>query len=659
MAIQKMIFLRIVGSVEDMHEVLKCAVMNEKMHFDFEHAEIYDNSYIIHEFESFMAGPPDYTPEDVDEVEALCTGMEKELSILCDQLHYIPRIDQSVFSARHYSIHNARADLDDLNSRLLPQIQDINEKQGSAQRYGQLKQKMIHIKSQNLDFGHLKELNYFDYEIGSLSRESRQKLRQNYENISSVVLNIGRIKDPAEDIQIIIFPKQLKEETSRLLQSLSWEPLDIPDRFQGTVSEILAKLEVEIQKLSEKIKGLTDTLAEEMKELTREIDKIHTSIQLEKRIIRLEREIDFGETAFVMNAWIKRNDREEVRKSFESMSDRLIVEEKNANEIERQVIVPTYIKTNFFTKPFESIVRLYGIPSYNELDPTPFFAVSFCLMFGIMFGDLGQGLIYVVMGALLSKKSATASQVLTRLGACSMLFGLVYGSLFGLEKEEISWMPSLIGRPLDPENIPVILMAGVTIGVIFLTISYGMGIINAFLRKDIGVGIFSNTGISGYVFYISLILLMVSAGGIITVPKSPLYIGLFLSMLTMMLKTPLNNFLKGRKPLLSESTGSYLTESFFEALETVLTTLSNAISFVRIGAFALNHAGLFLAFWALSEMMPNSVLKFTMLVLGNLLILSLEGLVVFIQGLRLEYDEMFSKYFQGEGIDFMPVTIYN
>jgi len=128
-------------------------------------------------------------------------------------------------------------------------------------------------------------------------------------------------------------------------------------------------------------------------------------------------------------------------------------------------------------------------------------------------------------------------------------------------------------------------------------------------------------------------------------------------LLTMFLKTPLDNILLRRKPLLNESVGAYFTESFFEAFETVLTALSNAISFVRIGAFALNHAGLFLAFWALSEMMPNFILKLTMLILGNLLILTLEGLVVLIQGLRLEYDEMFSKYFQGEGVDFRPVRI--
>jgi V/A-type H+-transporting ATPase subunit I len=162
---------------------------------------------------------------------------------LFDFLNYVPQIEKSDFFSGKYSIHNARADLDELNNLLLPQIRSVNEKKLAANMYEQLKRKISHINSKNLDFGRLGKLNYFDYEIGSLSRESRQKLRQNYENISSVVLNIGRIKDPEEDIQIIIFPKQLKEETSKLLRSLNWEPLNIPDGLHGTVSGILEKTE--------------------------------------------------------------------------------------------------------------------------------------------------------------------------------------------------------------------------------------------------------------------------------------------------------------------------------------------------------------------------------------------------------------------------------
>ncbi len=125
----------------------------------------------------------------------------------------------------------------------------------------------------------------------------------------------------------------------------------------------------------------------------------------------------------------------------------------------------------------------------------------------------------------------------------------------------------------------------------------------------------------------------------------------------MILKEPITNLILKKKPLIYGSVGSYFTESIFEGVETILNALSNAISFIRVGAFALNHAGLFLAFLVMSEMTTNVILKIIILFLGNVLILTLEGLVVFIQGLRLQYYEMFSKYFNGDGIEYNPIKL--
>jgi V/A-type H+-transporting ATPase subunit I len=151
----------------------------------------------------------------------------------------------------------------------------------------------------------------------------------------------------------------------------------------------------------------------------------------------------------------------------------------------------------------------------------------------------------------------------------------------------------------------------------------------------------------------------VAITGIIGLPIAVLLSTLVLSLIVMLIKEPLANLVLDNRPLIRGDISSYLTESIFEGVETVLGTLSNAISFIRVGAFAINHAGLFLAFLVMSELTTNTVLKIIILILGNLLILSLEGLIVFIQGLRLQYYEMFSKYFQGGGVPFNPVKINN
>jgi V/A-type H+-transporting ATPase subunit I len=354
---------------------------------------------------------------------------------------------------------------------------------------------------------------------------------------------------------------------------------------------------------------------------------------------------------------VTETDKISVEESIGTVTNKFVITEKKANEMGGQVKPPTKLKNNWFTKPFELIVKMYGMPSYNEIDPTPFLAITFCLMFGIMFGDIGQGFVYFMAGLIIHKKMESAGSLVMRLGGSSIVFGFVYGSFFGLEQTEIPWLPSLIGRPLDPKNIPMILISGVVIGVVFLTISFIYGIINALRRGDVEEGLFGKNGLFGYLFFISLVFTGVAITGVINLPVIVPIIVLLLSLVIIILKEPVANLVLNKKPLIYGGVGSYFTESIFEGVETVLNALSNAISFIRVGAFALNHAGLFLAFLVMSEMTTNIVLKIIILFLGNVLILTLEGLVVFIQGLRLQYYEMFSKYFQGDGIEYDTIKL--
>lgn len=332
MAIQKMIFFKIVGSIEDMHQVLQRLILSEKLHFDVEHADVYDNSYIVHEFESVMAGPSDYMPENIDSTEVRCEQMEKDVEELCHGLGFLAQIDKSEFLRGNYSIQNAKEDLDKLSSMLLPQIRKISEKKVMEMQYREFKAEMDCINPSSLDIGKLSTLNYFDYEMGSLSKESRFKLRQNYENISSVVMKIGRIKESDENIQLIVFPKQFRDESLKLLKSLNWTKLEIPDRLSGTVRDMIEKSNEIIQHLSEEINTLTKTLYADLEVTKNLLDKIYTSVKLEKKILSLEKDIDFGESTFVLNAWVKKDDREEVRSILSSVSDKLVVEEKTQKQ---------------------------------------------------------------------------------------------------------------------------------------------------------------------------------------------------------------------------------------------------------------------------------------------------------------------------------------
>jgi V/A-type H+-transporting ATPase subunit I len=414
-----------------------------------------------------------------------------------------------------------------------------------------------------------------------------------------------------------------------------------------------------IKELEDEIGELSKVLTDKRDEVRQLLNKIYTTVSLERKIAGLIKEVYFGESTFVINAWIRDSDKAVVNKALQPLMQRIMIEEKKAEEMEKQVTPPTQLKNNKFVKPFEAIIRLYGVPSYYEIDPTPFLAITYCLMFGIMFGDIGQGLVYFIAGCILQKKRRSLGQILQRLGGSSIIFGFVYGSLFGLEQEQLPWLPSLIGKPLDPKNIPSILIAGVVFGVVVMSVSFILGVINSVRIGNLEMGIFGKNGLAGYIFYMSLIGTAVAVTGVIRIPLIIPILTLVLSLLVMIMKEPLTSLVTKKRPLVHGTFGNYMTESIFEGVETILGTLSNAISFIRVGAFALNHAGLFLAFMVMSELMPNIALKILVLVLGNILILSLEGLVVFIQGLRLQYYEMFGKYFQGEGTVFKPIKISN
>ncbi len=211
-------------------------------------------------------------------------------------------------------------------------------------------------------------------------------------------------------------------------------------------------------------------------------------------------------------------------------------------------------------------------------------------------------------------------------------------------------------RPI--ENINTVLMSSIIIGLVLLLISFGYSIFNKLKIKDIKEGVFGRNGMAGLLLYTSLL-------GIVYGNFQPEFAG-YSSVLTplavisvafIVFREPLANYLTGHRPLHHESLSEYYVESGFDILETFLSMLSNSISFIRVGAFALNHVGLFIAFHTMASIIGTLAGDISMFIIGNLIVIFLEGLIVFIQGLRLVYYELFSKYYTGEGIPFEPATV--
>ncbi len=657
MAIEKMKLLNLVGSLDEEHDILQEIVLCEKVHLNSGQSAAYDSHYMMHEYETMLPAGKKIKQDNAVEDEIRChrviSSIEKMIVDLRIPLHVTKE------DIRSYTFEQAINDIEALEQRIGPHIDAINDKHRQIETLETLNGYLRCIY-EKINFTELNDLNYFKYQIGMLSRDNRLHIKKNYENISAIICEVGKIEASNEDIYIIFYLNELEEETENLLKSLNWHKLETGTELQGGVNDSLRENEAKIDILNKQIQRLEQDIFENKQRMILQINKIYTRMKLELKIIELSGQVSRGNNVFVLTAWIKARDYRKLEEKIADVTDKYVMMAKTPSQLGSKVIPPTVLRNNWFFRPFELIVKLYGLPSYCEIDPTPFLAITFCLMFGIMFGDIGQGFIYFLAGIALTKKIKPAAGILTRLGISSMIFGVIYGSVFGLEHiDGIKDIALVHGGPLNKANIMPVLIVGVAFGIGVLTISFFIGIINALRKKDVEQAFFGKNGIAGYLFFLGLIFTILC---VVNVMPIPVYVPIFMMVLmlaVMIFKEPLSRFMIGERPLIHGDKTSYYIESGFEGIETILSTLSNAISFIRVGAFALNHAGLFMAFAVMAELVSSDVLKVLILVLGNVLILTLEGLVVFIQGLRLQYYEMFSKYFRGDGIAYIPLKIEN
>ncbi len=657
MAIEKMKLLSLVGALDEEYAILQELVLCEKVHLNLSHSEAYDNNYLMHQYESMLSSNGSVKEENYVELESRYYNILSNLENMATDLELpIHLIKEDI---KTYTRQQAIEDFDKMYQSIGPNIEAISEKREQMKTLETLNQNFSCI-DKKINFTELNHLNYFKYQVGMLSRDNRIHIKRNQENISALIFEIGEIEASREDIYIIFYLKEFEEETEKLLKSLNWIRLELRTDLEGEVISCRKENEGKIEILKKQIERLEKNIFENRGELVLLLNKIYTRMKLELKIIELKKQVFRGNNVFVLSAWIRAKDYRRLDERIGDVTDKYVMMAKKPNELGQDITPPTKLKNNWFFRPFELIVQLYGLPTYHEIDPTPFLAITFCLMFGIMFGDVGQGFIYFLAGFLISKKVEVAGGILKRLGATSMIFGFIYGSVFGLEDLPfISDIALVQGGPLHKPNIMPILIVGVAFGVAVLTVSFLMGIINALKRRDLEQAFFGKNGIAGYLFFIGLISVALCLVKVIPIPIYVPVLVMLLMLVVMVFKEPLAHLMEGKRPLIHGDKGSYFIESGFEGIETILSTLSNAISFIRVGAFALNHAGLFMAFSVMAGMVPGILLKIIILVLGNVLILTLEGLVVFIQGLRLQYYEMFSKYFGGDGVAYEPIKLKN
>jgi V/A-type H+-transporting ATPase subunit I len=206
---------------------------------------------------------------------------------------------------------------------------------------------------------------------------------------------------------------------------------------------------------------------------------------------------------------------------------------------------------------------------------------------------------------------------------------------------------------MDPQNTMNLLIGTVALGSIIILVTMILNIKTSLKRKDYAQAFFSPNGLAGFVFYsyvLSAVALMMLTDIDLLQPLFMIPFGV-VPLALILFKEPLERMMKKHK-LFANGFGGFFVEAFFETFETILSYITNTMSFLRVGGFVLSHAGMMLVVFSLMEMMGGGFGRTVTFILGNLFVMGLEGLIVGIQVLRLEFYEMFSRYFEGNGIPF-------
>lgn len=523
-----------------------------------------------------------------------------------------------------------------------------------------------HINELDVDLDDIFSCKYIKVRFGRMPADSYQKLGY-YREKPFVFTSFDVEHDYRWGVYFALADNA--PEIDDIFSSLYFERMRVPDFVHGKPEVAFAKLESDIKTNQTEIAEVEQKIAALVESKKNQFYKIYTRLKFLSDSFEMRNYVSVLKRQFIDVFYITGFIQEERAAEFAAHLREIegVSVELKPHDSDKRLVAPTKLKNGWFAQPFEMFVEMYGLPSYNDFDPTPFVAFTYCLLFGIMFGDLGQGLLLVVAGALLWRfKKMNIGRVVNRVGIFSCMFGTLYGSVFGFEHllDPFFRLLGFAEKPIEvmsPEMTNIILLGAVGLGVTLICSSILLDIVIGFRKHDLERALFSANGVAGLVFYGAIlfgaVMIFVSGNNLFT----PLYvIGLIvLPLAVILLKEPLGKLTKGMsmkeaKP--HDGMGSYLTEGVFELFEVVLSFFSNTMSFLRVGGFVLSHAGMMAVVFTLSEMIGGSGSP-VVIVIGNLFVIGLEGLIVGIQVLRLQFYEMFSRFFDGDGKPFTPITV--
>lgn len=517
----------------------------------------------------------------------------------------------------------------------------------------------------DLDFSRLSNRSFIQWRIGLVPAHGIEKLEESLSRVHHVLIEFGTVQD--RSLLIVFGLLKDGQVFERALKGALFEDVHIPAGISGSVEAIVARLTSDISKLEEKTMHLSKERQSFHQRFAQELLVLREKIVAARQILSARRFFGKIDRSYLISGWIPERLFGSLGEELAKVTDGQVIFEKvdpeDLREVREGIVkIPILFNNPMLISPFEKLTSLYGIPRYKEIEPTIFFALSFLLLFGMMFGDVGQGGVLFLLGYIVFRRFYSYMDygiILMECGLSSMLFGFLYGTVFGLE----TLIPALWFRPM--ESIPYFIKVTLSLGVALVSLGLVLNLVNALRLKEYEK-LLSASGLAGALLYwmsAGLAMKYFLTGEVASAELSLLGWTAAALMVIMVFHRPLYRLIIRREHpgRIFRQPGfvTELLESGIEIFDDLIRFVANTVSFIRVAAFALSHAALFVAVFSIANIVSHEkgggLSYWITVAIGNVVIILLEGLVVSIQTVRLEYYEFFGKFFRGGGERFKPI----
>ena len=518
-----------------------------------------------------------------------------------------------------------------------------------------------------LPLGELRRLRYVFLTSGLLPERNLPRLRDSLARLPHLIVPISGVAADARLLLVVVCLRAGQETLERALRSAQFERLELPAHLSGTAENAIADVDAQLRAARDLLAGFDTEKAAAARRLAPELRTLRGLVERERVLVAARGFMGQSERISLVSGWVPAVVAPPLEYAIrDATAGRCVVQWQDPAAVDGvrrgHIPVPILLHNPVWIRPFEHVLRGYGMPRYGEVDPTPVVALAFLAMFGFMFGDVGQGAVLFAIGYFIYRRMfryRDYALILMECGVSAVAFGFLYGSIFGVEH----WLPALWLRPL--EDMTTLMQTAIVFGMSLLSLGLLLNVVNAVRRRD-PEALWERNGVLAAMAYwiaVGLVIRRLTAGpGAVTLGATTLWLAA--PMLLILLKDPVRALWRGRRQGQRPGLGELfvlVVQSLVEVVDTVVSSISNTATFIRLAAFALSHAGLFLATFSVADAVARAgggpVGVGIVLVVGNAVIIGLEGLIVSIQTVRLEYYEFFSKFYSGGGEEYRPLRL--